>query len=415
MKKISLLILDDEQEVLNALRRVLRNDFELFLFMDVDKALEFYKKMPIPLVLSDMRMPVMDGAAFLSEIAKIYPYSKRFILTGYADIELIISAVNEGKISFYFNKPWDNDILISSLKEAFEVYKRELMPVKLLRQNKLKSELLVKEVNNNKQKLQKSLSRLKNTFSKFIDIYANMASLHTQDRTGHNQRIAMQARYLAELSGCDKLSCHQIYFAGLLYETGKITLPQTLLQQSYEVLNKHQQTLYNTFYQQAETLMSPIEELTYLVNLIKHIPEQYNGLGFPEHIVGQEIPLGSRILAVVTAFDNLLIGRQLRSAVPFYEARKLMESQADKQFDPVIVKLFCSMLNDFVCYKEGELEYAINIDQLSTGMVLTQNLQNEHNAILLTKGMKIEKYHIDKLSQLNKQQNSDFILFVTNE
>ena len=160
MSKPTLLVIDDEKEVLNALNRALRKEFELFLFSDPIAALEFYRDKPTPLVLSDMRMPIMDGATLLGHISEINPSSKRFLLTGHADINLTVAAVNEGKISHYFAKPWDNVELIAELKDAFAVYLSELSTKKLLRVNKEKNAKLSLlnssmelEINKSKKKL----------------------------------------------------------------------------------------------------------------------------------------------------------------------------------------------------------------------------------------------------------------------
>jgi len=122
MSKPELLILDDEKEVLNALNRVLRKDFELFLFSEPHDALSFFENNPVPLVISDMRMPIMDGATFLARITALNPNSKRFLLTGHSDINLAEMEVAEGKSPYYFAKPWDNFELISELKIAHELY-----------------------------------------------------------------------------------------------------------------------------------------------------------------------------------------------------------------------------------------------------------------------------------------------------
>jgi len=115
MTKPELLIVDDEEEVLNALNRVLRKEFQLHLFNEPLKALEFFQSNPVPLVISDMRMPLMDGATFLAKITELSHRTKRFLLTGHADINLTVAAVNEGKISHYFAKPWNNEELIYEL------------------------------------------------------------------------------------------------------------------------------------------------------------------------------------------------------------------------------------------------------------------------------------------------------------
>ena len=211
MDKPSLLILDDEKEVLNALNRVLRKHFQLYLFSDANEAIGFYQDNPnIPLILTDMRMPVMDGATFLGKIIDINPHCKRFLLTGHADINLTVTAVNEGKICHYFSKPWDNGELIAELTSAYQLYLNERKTKQLLKINLAKNaELslinssLELETNKSQKKLQlisareaNGFVRLKKTFSTFIDIYAETICLHNQVVTRHNFRVADHARLI---------------------------------------------------------------------------------------------------------------------------------------------------------------------------------------------------------------------------
>jgi response regulator RpfG family c-di-GMP phosphodiesterase len=430
MSKPALLVIDDDKEVLNALNRALRLEFELFLFSDPIAALEFYRKKPTPLVLSDMRMPVMDGATLLGHISDINPSSKRFLLSGYADINLTVVAVNEGKISHYFTKPWDNIELIAELKDAFTVYLSELSTKKLLRVNKEKNAKLSLlnssmelEINKSKKKLDiistkeaNSFARLKKTFNTFVCIYANSIALHNEEYSQHNYRVASHARYIAELQGCDKLLSYQIYIAGLLYEAGKISLPQKLLREPYEQLNHQEQTLFDSFYQTSADLLSGVDELAFVIEIIKHIPEHINGTGLPEHLVGDDIPLGSRILAIVTSFDNLVIGRQQIAPVSVTEAKQRLAKLAGSRFEPKLLSIYLNMLSGFSdSSAANKLEFPIDLLQLSKGLILTQDVVNSSSNILLTKGTVIEQSHIDKLLEISKEHEEQFSLFIQNQ
>jgi len=426
MSKPELLIVDDEEEVLNALKRVLRKDYELHLFSEPQAALEFFQSNPVPLVISDMRMPVMDGATFLAKITEISQRSKRFLLTGHADINLTVSAVNDGKISHYFAKPWDNKELMSELKSAYELFISEAKSKKLLRRNieknaelSLLNNALELEVDKGKKKLEllsykeaKSFVRLKRTFSKFIDLNADLISFHTQDNSKHNYRIAAQARLIAQQLNCGKLEVFQIYIAGLLYEIGKLLIPQSLLSVPMEMLTQQERTLYNSFYDEASKLLQKVNELSNIAHIIKHIPEHYNGLGVPDHLSTEEIPLGSRILSVISTFDNLVIGRETQAAISIIEAIHRITKSSKSVFDPCVVKQFVDLLEIMPCASEGTVEYPINVAQLNVGHVLAQNLMNLNQNILLTKDTIIELQHINKLKALELEHNHSFTLFI---
>jgi len=92
----SILIVDDEQEVLNALQRVLRTDYQLYLFSEPLAALEFIKKTHVQLIISDMTMPLMNGVEFLQKAYALSPLTKRIVLTGHADVDAAKSVVNTG-------------------------------------------------------------------------------------------------------------------------------------------------------------------------------------------------------------------------------------------------------------------------------------------------------------------------------
>lgn len=430
MDKPALLVIDDEKEVLNALNRALRKEFELFLFSDPVLALDFYRDKPVPLILSDMRMPVMDGATLLSRISEINPASKRFLLTGHADINLTVAAVNDGKISHYFAKPWNNYELITELKDAFSVYLSEINSKKLLIINKEKNAKLALlnssmelEINKSKQKLAlvsskeaKNFARLKNTFNTFVSIYANSIALHNEEYSKHNYRIASHARYIAEQQGCDRLLCYQIYIAGLLYEAGKLALPQELLRQPYSELSHQEQSVFDRFYQSGADLLSEVDELSLVVEIIKHIPERYNDSGLPEHFAGEDIPLGSRILAVVTSFDNLIIGRQTATIISVAEAKQRLESLAGSRFDPKLVPFYLNMLSEFPkANKDDMLEFPVDLMQLREGFKLSQDVINRSSQVLLTKGTVIEQSHIDKLIEISNEREEQFSLFIESD
>jgi len=427
MDKPTLLILDDEKEVLNALNRVLRKHFQLFLFSDANEAIGFYQDNPnIPLILTDMRMPVMDGATFLGKIIDINPHCKRFLLTGHADINLTVNAVNEGKISHYFAKPWNNEELISELLSAYELHLNERKTKQLLKVNLAKNaELslinssLELETNKSKKKLQlvskreaSSFVRLKKTFSTFIDIYAETICLHNQDNTRHNFRVAAHARLIAEKEGCDKLTTFQIYIAGLLYETGKLALEQSLLSKPVGTMSQQDKRLYNGFYQKSFELLNKVDELSFVAEIIKHIPENYNGSTAPEHLAGEDIPLGSRIIAIVSMYDNLVNGRQFLAKTSTVEAKFRLKESTSSLFDPSLVNHYLTILEERPDPTEGKVEYILNSVDLSEGMILTRDIVNTDNNAMLTKGTKLERHHIDKLIDIEKEQDEFFIIYV---
>ncbi len=119
------LILDDEEMVLTSLRSFLEleTDYEIVTFTSATEALEYTKKNKINLVVSDYLMPEMDGISFLAKVKEIDPNATRIILTGYADKENAIKAINEVNLFQYIEKPWDNDNLKLVIRNGIDKQK----------------------------------------------------------------------------------------------------------------------------------------------------------------------------------------------------------------------------------------------------------------------------------------------------
>lgn len=118
----NLVLVDDEQLVLSSLKSFLslETDYKINTFLSAIEALDFIENNDIDLVLSDYLMPEMDGITFLSKVRKFKPEIPRIILTGYADKENAIKAINEVGIFQYIEKPWDNDDLLIIIRNGLE-------------------------------------------------------------------------------------------------------------------------------------------------------------------------------------------------------------------------------------------------------------------------------------------------------
>jgi len=123
----SLLILDDEEMVLTSLRNLFRlqTEYEVIVHSSAREALESARTRPVDLVISDYLMPEMDGITFLGRFKEIQPQSIRVLLTGYADKENAIRAINQVGLYQYIEKPWDNADLLIVVKNGLE--KRQLL------------------------------------------------------------------------------------------------------------------------------------------------------------------------------------------------------------------------------------------------------------------------------------------------
>ena len=122
--KYSILLVDDEPEILFSLRGLLRKEFEVHTAESGAEAMEILKQHPIHVIMTDQRLPGMTGVQLLHRVLGEYPQAIRIVFTGYADIKAVIDAVNQGHIYRYITKPWDPDELLGVLRQACAAYNR---------------------------------------------------------------------------------------------------------------------------------------------------------------------------------------------------------------------------------------------------------------------------------------------------
>ncbi len=119
----TMLVVDDELNVLKSLRRLFfDSDYKVLTAESGAEGREMFKKHLIHLVISDFRMPDMDGVEFLTKVKEDYPDTIRMILSGYADVAAVVSAINDGHVYKFIAKPWNDQELLTTIMRAFEQY-----------------------------------------------------------------------------------------------------------------------------------------------------------------------------------------------------------------------------------------------------------------------------------------------------
>jgi response regulator RpfG family c-di-GMP phosphodiesterase len=117
-KQPTILVVDDEGEILYSLRGLLRKDYDFHTAQSGYEALRVLERTPVQVVMADQRMPEMTGVDFLAQVRVRYPDVTRLLLTGYADLPAVIAAINQGQVFRYITKPWDSEALRLVLREA---------------------------------------------------------------------------------------------------------------------------------------------------------------------------------------------------------------------------------------------------------------------------------------------------------
>ncbi len=121
-KKIDILYVDDEENNLISFKATFRLKYNVLIALSADAAMKILETKPVQIIITDQRMPNITGIEFLEKVIEKYPDPVRILLTGYADMNAVIEAVNKGKIYHYLSKPWVEKELDETIKKAFEVY-----------------------------------------------------------------------------------------------------------------------------------------------------------------------------------------------------------------------------------------------------------------------------------------------------
>jgi response regulator RpfG family c-di-GMP phosphodiesterase len=132
-KKISVLYVDDEENNLFSFKAVFRVKYQVYTAISGDEALKMMAEKPVEIIITDQRMPNMTGVEFLEKVIEVFPDPMRILLTGYADMNAVVDAVNKGKIFHYLSKPWNEEELDMTINRAYEKY---LEKQKLKEENK---------------------------------------------------------------------------------------------------------------------------------------------------------------------------------------------------------------------------------------------------------------------------------------
>ncbi|WGS64009.1 HD-GYP domain-containing protein [Marinitoga aeolica] len=160
---------------------------------------------------------------------------------------------------------------------------------------------------------------------------------------GHSERVATWASLIAEKMNFDKQKIEQIYWAGILHDIGKIFVPQVILNKTGKLTNEEFEKI-KLHPVKGEELINKVDEMKYISKIIRHHHERYDGKGYPDGLKGEEIPIESRILAVVDSFDAMISERPYKQPLTKEEAIMELKRMSMKQFDGNVVSIFADII-----------------------------------------------------------------------
>ena len=351
----TVLFVDDEVNILKALQRLLRNEpIDVLTANSPAEAFELIDRVGPQVIVSDQRMPEMSGVDFLSAVRDRHSDVVRMMLTGYTDMTIAVEAINKGEIYRLITKPWNDEELKATLRQAFDHYdlKAEIKRLNsVTREQNFKLQDMNKNLEEKVRERTKQLdgknTELKTAYIQTIRALAEAIDAKDAYTRGHSERVAVYASRIARELNLRKELIERVYFAGLLHDVGKIGIPDAIItkpdrlnEAEYEEIKRHPEI--------GAKILEPVEFLRSVVPCVRHHHEWYDGCqhGYPDRLAGDQIPLPSRVIVVADTVEAMTSDRPYRKALPIDVVVKEMHKYSGTQFDPVVVEAFLRLLED---------------------------------------------------------------------
>ncbi len=421
----TLLLVDDEASILSSLRRLLRPaGYTIHMAESGAAGLDILEREPIDLVVSDMRMPEMNGAQFLEQVRKRWPDTMRILLTGYADVGSTIEAINRGEIYRYISKPWDDNQLVLIIRDALESSRLRKENKRLLAlttaQNQELAQLnagLEQKVAERTAEIQQVNSflnlandRLKQNFLVSIKVFSGLMELRGGTMVGHSRRVADLARKLAVRLELPAKEQQDVFVAALLHDIGKIGFSDGLLGRPVSRMNGEEMGAYRQHPVAGEAALMPLAELKEVARIIRAHHERFDGQGYPDGLQGAFIPLGARILSVVNDYDGMQIGTLSEKRASQEDARAMLAQGRGKRYDPPVLDAFFAMIGAQA--QEVAVEKAVPAAEVRAGMVLARDFVGRDGVLLLAADYLLDAQLVKQIQDMERREGSRLTLYV---
>lgn len=322
MEYNTLLLVDDEEDNLALLTRTFRSHYKLLKTTSPLQALELLKTNEVSAIVSDHKMPEMDGIEFLTKARAINPDVMRILVTAFSDANILIGSINEAKIFQYVKKPFDPHDLALVVQRAIDY-----------RQLRIDNYMLIND--------------LKELFSGTIMAIIEALDAKDSFTLGRSRRVTFYSLKIAKALGLSEKEVSQIELAGLLHDIGMIGVSDDILNKT-ESLTEEEFQAVKEHVNHGVKILTDIKQLKEVVEIIKYHHERYDGSGYPLGLVGDDIPIGARIIAFGDTYDSMISSRAYREALNPNEALEKIKTLSLSQFDPKVIEAFSNVFPEVI-------------------------------------------------------------------
>lgn len=312
-----LLLVDDETASLRLLERLFCKDYFCLTAPSGEEAMRLLDQHDMAVIISDQRMPNMTGLELLKKSAARRPHMVRILLTGSTDLEALIEAVNCGLVYMCVSKPWNNDDLKLRVSRAVEHYEN----------NKRQHSLAA-----NNERLTARLTEMK---VDLVRAFTRLLQFRDPALYSHAFRVTQYAARIAERMSLSAEVLSDIKSASFLHDLGALNSGGEAY---WPFARDENVSLVKTHTPRAVEIISCVPELREVADIIRCHNENFDGTGGPLGLIGEEIPLASRILRVAKSFDLLTKPKYEDQALSQAGAMERLQRRSGKEYDPVLIQ-----------------------------------------------------------------------------
>jgi len=332
IREVRILIVDDEELVREVFaKRLQREGYICTTAQNGNEALHYFYNNPFSLIISDIKMPEMNGIELLRRVKAIVPKMKVIMVTAFPEIDLAVSAMRMGAYDFII-KPADLDLIVMSVQKALE-------------SKRLEEEIdayhnrLEEMVEERTAKLQHAYRILKRSYLDSVKVLAEAIDAKDPYTRGHSDRVKRMSLDIAKAMGFSESQQETIEYGALLHDIGKIGIKDVVLQKPGPLdAEEHQYIREHPVI--GAKIVEGVKFFQDKIPMIRHHHEHYDGSGYPDGLAGEAIPLEARIISIPDAFDAMTSARPHRGILPLQDVIEELRKFSGKQFDPNVLEVF---------------------------------------------------------------------------
>lgn len=299
-----------------------------------EEALQVLTQESFDIIITDLHMPGISGVQLIEQARPKHPSSAFLVITGVDDTHVGVDAMKRGADD-YLVKPFRMDTLLTSVERALN---KKHLELEVEKYRKSLEEMVAQRTN----QLQAAMKRIELTYDDTLEALGAALDLRDNETGGHSRRVSLYCLEMARAFDCTPEQLKQIARGAYMHDIGKIGIPDSILLKPGQ-LTPQERAIMESHARIGYELVSRITFLAGAAEIVLTHQERFDGTGYPQGLVGEEIPVGARIFAVADTLDAMTSDRPYRSALSLEAARAEITRESGRQFDPAVVRVFLSI------------------------------------------------------------------------